>query len=84
MTDRTDRDAELATALSKRIHPMLAGIGPALQGAVLADLLATWIAGHPPGVREEMLTFHLGMVRKLIPVNARAIAARAGVENWES
>jgi hypothetical protein len=33
----------------------LKGYPPELQGAVLADLLSIWLAGHAPIVREEIL-----------------------------
>ena len=60
------------------ISPLLAGHPSPIQGAVLADLLATWLAGHiilgdPAGtdaLRERLLAFHLVAVRELIPINA--------------
>lgn len=65
----------------ERVRPSLAGRSPEVQGAVLADLLAMWLAGHivkddPAGtdaLREELLEMHLRTVRKLIPVNAATI-----------
>jgi hypothetical protein len=33
----------------------------------LAELLATFLAGHHPGLRDEILTIHVETVRKLIP-----------------
>ncbi len=64
----------------ERIRPLLAGHRPEIQGAVLADLLATWLAGHmgegADRVREELLRMHIEMVRKLIPVNETMILER--------
>jgi hypothetical protein len=72
----------------ERVHRLLGQIAPILgghpspvQGAVLADLLATWLAGHiveesssrTDALREELLAFHLKTVRKLVPVNAEHI-----------
>ena len=58
---------------AETIWPMLAGLGPDVQGAVLADLVATWIVGHQgEGVarlREELLGLHIALVRGLVPIN---------------
>lgn len=74
----------MATEVSQiveRVRPLLAGRPPQVQGAVLADLLAKWLAGHifrgNPGetdaLREKLLESHLDLVRRLIPVNAASI-----------
>jgi hypothetical protein len=71
-----DLDLDDVRRLVEAIRPILGGKPPPIQGAVLADLLAIWLAGHFAGddaanaaVREELLTAHIAMVRKLIPVN---------------
>lgn len=74
MTDR----AEDAEQLAKRIAPLLAGQSPEHQGAALADLLATFIAGHivvgkpreTARLRAMLLTEHVKIVRKLIAISA--------------
>ena len=57
------------------IKPLLAGHPPEVQGAVLADLLAMFLAGHvgpdADTVREDLLWFHIDLVRQLIPVNEK-------------
>jgi hemolysin-activating ACP:hemolysin acyltransferase len=68
-----ERDATLAQNLSERVHPILAGQSPQVQGAVLADLLATWLAGHAPQIRKLVLTHHIDMMMPLIEVNERII-----------
>jgi uncharacterized membrane protein YvbJ len=63
--------------LTQKIREMLAGKPPEVTGAVLADLLAMWLAGHVgpsedepvEGYREVVLMAHLEAVRALIPVN---------------
>jgi hypothetical protein len=55
------------------IRPLLAGKDPAIQGAVLADLLAIFLAGHHPELREDILELHIDAVRELIPVNEAAL-----------
>lgn len=59
-----------AMAVVEQIKSHLAGQGPAVQGAALADLLAIWLAGHPPEMRDRLLDMHIAKVRELIPVNA--------------
>jgi len=55
-----------------RIKPILAGNDPGVQGAVLAELLSLWLAGHsPPEVREVLLKNHVDTVRELTGINAR-------------
>lgn len=56
-----------------RIRPLLAGRSPEVQRAVLADLLAIWVAGHPPQLRQGLMDMHIDMVRVLIPLNAKII-----------
>lgn len=63
------------------IKSHLKGKPPAVQGAVLADLLAMWLAGHfadgdPIGtrkLREEVLAMHCSMVRQLLTINAKLL-----------
>lgn len=57
-----------------RIKPLLTGRPREIQGAILAELLSLWLAGHWQGgdeLIERMLTFHVAMVRKLLPTNIR-------------
>jgi hypothetical protein len=70
---------ERADALLDRISPILANASDEMQGAVLADLTAIWIAGHRvPGdraegdraegdrFREELIELHAKHVRELV------------------
>ena len=57
----------------EQIKPILAGHPPELQGSVLADLLAYWLAGWPAEARQELLNHHLKTVWELVPHNAREI-----------
>ena len=82
-----DIAAELLTQISEglrdQLHHVLAGQHPSAQGAALADLLAMWLVAHPPQLREEMLRLHIEFVRKLIPVNARIVADRYNLKDWD-
>ena len=63
------------------IRPHLAGLHHAIQGAVLADLMAMWIAGHykaGPKTLEQLLDFQLEEIHKLIPHNIEIIKGRGG------
>jgi hypothetical protein len=67
-----------AQALAEKIVPFLRGEGAEVQGATLADLLATWLAGHPNWIREEILQRHIEAVRSLISVNEQALFGGRG------
>jgi hypothetical protein len=64
-----------------QLHDRIVGMPPEFQSAVIAHLLATWIAGHrrvsnSPNewdtdlaqFRETLLQNHIELVRQLIPV----------------
>lgn len=57
----------------EHIKPHLAGHSPETQGAVLCELLALWLAGHPPELRESLLKFHIKVARKLTKENAATL-----------
>jgi hypothetical protein len=65
------------------VSAALAGRHPLIQGAVLADLVATWLAGYTgehtkqvDRMREELLQLHVDTVRRLIPVNEQKMMER--------
>jgi hypothetical protein len=67
------RFAARADAIMLRIQPILAGHGPELQGAVINDLTAIWIAGHRVSdpaeerrLHEELLALHCEHVREMV------------------
>ena len=62
-----------ALALSREIRPFLARRGPELQGAILADLVSVWLAGHAPPLREIILADWIKAVRELIPASEAEI-----------
>jgi len=65
---------EEADALLDHIMPLLAGQSAELQGAVITDLAAIWIAGHRVAgdraegdcMRAELLQMHTQHVRELV------------------
>ena len=69
----TDKEAsELASAsirLARTLGARLAGLGPEVQGAVLADLVATYFSGFPlVEQREEAIELWLLAVRSMISI----------------
>jgi hypothetical protein len=74
----TSDEVELIQERTYEIGLLLHGIGPVIQGAILADLLAIWLAGHfgSNGMREQLLNDHIRTVWQLIPCNEREILAR--------
>lgn len=72
-------EASEVQELAERIYALLAGRSPQVQGAILADLLATFLAGHFRGgtaFMDAILNLHVEHVRKLIPVNIEILKAR--------
>lgn len=63
----------LAEAIRQFVHGALAGRPPGVQGAVLADLVATWLAGHQgpnaEDLRAELMALHIRLVLDLVPIN---------------
>ena len=74
-------DVDEVIDMVQKIRPHLRGHAPEIQGAALADLAATWLAGHcVPGepertaeLREQLLAEHVVHLRILIEVNARTM-----------
>lgn len=66
--------------ISESIHMILHGQGPNVQGAVLAELVATWLAGRvgpDRGVaRKAIMKIWLKMMFELVPVCEIEIARR--------
>jgi hypothetical protein len=62
-----------ALAIAECCKPCLAGEDPSIQGAALAELLALFLAGHAPELREVILEAHIEVVRALVPINSKII-----------
>jgi hypothetical protein len=70
-----------AAAIIDRIRPLLAGHSPEVQGAVIADLTAIWLAGHHVAgdedatrkMRDALLVYHCAEILKLTRLNARIL-----------
>ena len=66
-------------AIADRIKPLLAGHPPEAQGAVLAELLSMWLAGHyqlGAAATERLLSIHIEMTRALMFANIEILKRR--------
>jgi hypothetical protein len=69
---------EKAREISPKLHDLLTGLPYQVQGAILADLLATYVSGfYPESVRDDVLTAHiLGVIGMMEGKDAAAALAR--------
>ena len=68
-----DDQARRSQELVSLIGPMLHGEGPDVQGGVLCDLCATWLAGHHPDLRAGVLAQFMHTLIQLMVVNEKQI-----------
>lgn len=55
-------------AIVEKIKPQLAGHDPTMQGAVLAFLVAMYVAGHTPEFRAETMTGLNRLIEQFVPL----------------
>ncbi|MCA1524271.1 hypothetical protein [Bradyrhizobium yuanmingense] len=70
MTDDYDFQAALreSDGLVEQIRPILTGQTPEVAGTTVAQLLAIFIAGHAPPLREAALHLLVDCAKGLVPV----------------
>jgi hypothetical protein len=86
MTDRknitekmsANQQARLVDQMTARMKEMLSGFPPEIQGAMLADLTAIWLVGHPPQIRHHLYCEHAIMIWPLVEANEKIIFGDAG------
>ena len=82
MTDDADAQIEEIQFVVKSarafLYPLLVGRPPEVQSAVLADLVATYLAGVAPALRPEMRAMFIQLVDHLIPENERELFGDLG------
>ena len=77
-------DEQIVDNAVSLVRPILAGIDPDLQGAIMANLVAMWLAGHrqksasgklepATELREYMLTEFVNLIERLTPLEDDAI-----------
>jgi hypothetical protein len=85
-----EEQAHRVTALVAEISPLLSGKGSDVQSAVLADLVAMWLAGHQDlenpesafvlELREQAFALWCETVRALVPVNVAMLRERHSLD----
>ena len=60
------------------IYPLLHGQEHVVVAAVLGDLLARFIAGHHPDIRDKVMNAMIKYIKQLIPVNEQEMFGDAG------
>lgn len=55
-------------SLAETLGEHLAGIEPAIQGAAIAQIVATFLAGHHPLIREKINNQLTKTINNLIPL----------------
>lgn len=63
-----DAAVHRARGVVESIKPLLASHGPDVQGAALVELVALYVAGHDPALRDSLLQLHGDCVRRMVPV----------------
>lgn len=58
----------VSDALVEQIRPILAGQSSEVAGATIAQLLAIFVAGHAPPLREAALRLLVDCAKGLVPV----------------
>lgn len=71
-------ELKIALAIVEKVKPVFAGHPPGATGAALCNLLALWLAGHPPELREGLLSLHIDMTKHMIPIAERELFGDAG------
>jgi hypothetical protein len=73
-----DQVARLVDKMTGRMKDMLAGFPPEVQGAMLADLTAIWLAGHAPQIRRHVYQMHADMIWPLVEANEKIMFGSEG------
>ena len=82
MSKATAIMADVALKVSEALQAELVGLDPSVQGAVLADLVSLWLAGHRPDVRSNVMRRWIDAMRDLIPESEKQIVERYGYHPW--
>lgn len=64
-----DPRLEFVEEAVSQIMPILSGLGSDVQGAVLAELVSMYLAGHHPMIREETMEFFIRTTKALVAPN---------------
>lgn len=74
MAKATLKDASDALDVAHKIgREFLQGNDPAIQGAILAELVGTWVAKHHPETRDAVIAHWLATVKALADISSKEI-----------
>ena len=79
--DSTRAIAKRVAILLEGLKLLLRGHPPEVQGAVIGEALAIWLAAQPDFVREDVMKAHIEYVRGLIPAVERQLFNGRGHPN---
>lgn len=78
-----ERDIDEAGELVELIRPLLAGRSPEVIASTLGQLLAILVAGHHPGMRDQVFGLVSSLVRDLVPIEIEQMILDGGCgEDW--
>jgi hypothetical protein len=72
------KDPIACVLLAEKVAPLFVGEDPDIIGGTLANLLALYIAGHRPDVRDDVLEAVVECARDLVPVCEKDIIRQHG------
>lgn len=78
LPDSTDEDVLTSELIVDQIKPFLAGQPFSIQGAVLCQLVALYLAGNPVEIRQTMLVDMAETIMLLAPILERDVFGPAG------
>lgn len=78
MNDEAERDLKVLCAVTHACREQLAGLDYNVQGGILADLVATWLAGAAPPLRESMFDIWRYTALRLVREKEQLIFGKAG------
>ena len=78
-----DVDAADVDRIVEAIRPIIGGKPPQIQGAVIADLLSIFIAGHHPLIRDQVMKETVDCARSLIEPNVHLLFPDGPPPGWE-
>ncbi len=81
--DELDEDALTATKLFDTMRGMMAGIDPDVQGAIVVQMMALYVACHAPPMRKEVMETMVDAAFQLMEVNIEEMIESGMVgEEW--
>lgn len=82
MNDEIKARALTVAPLVEEIKPILAGQPAEIQGAVIADLLSIYLAGHPEIVRAKVLEMTLRCAQNMLEPNLHIMFPKGIPPEW--